>query len=113
MGLARTVPDRRASGLYLHVHPPQARRQPEFLALQRAGQTSRAPLREVWQWKRAIALVFFIITLHSSIFYLVLTFASTYMAKIAQVRQRHHFALRVRRQLLGGFRDAVWRGLYR
>src|SRR5471032_2340962 len=55
---------------------------PEFLALQRAGQTSRAPLREVWQWKRAIALVFFIITLHSSIFYLVLTFASTYMAKI-------------------------------
>ncbi|WP_421549055.1 MFS transporter [Pseudomonas sp. QD4] len=55
---------------------------PEFLALQRAGQTSRAPLREVWQWKRAIALVFFIITLHSSIFYLVLTFASTYMSSI-------------------------------
>lgn len=55
---------------------------PEFLALQRAGQTSKAPLREVWQWKRAIALVFFIITLHSSIFYLVLTFASTYMSSI-------------------------------
>jgi len=55
---------------------------PEFLALLRAGQTSRAPLREVWQWKRAIALVFFIITLHSSIFYLVLTFASTYMSSI-------------------------------
>lgn len=30
---------------------------PEFLALQRAGETSKAPLREVWQWKRAIALV--------------------------------------------------------
>ncbi|MGO4365755.1 MFS transporter [Pseudomonas sp. PAB10] len=55
---------------------------PEFLALQRAGETSKAPLREVWQWKRAIALVFFIITLHSSIFYLVLTFASTYMSSI-------------------------------
>ena len=55
---------------------------PEFLALLRAGQTSKAPLREVWQWKRAIALVFFIITLHSSIFYLVLTFASTYMSSI-------------------------------
>ena len=55
---------------------------PEFLALLRAGETSKAPLREVWQWKRAIALVFFIITLHSSIFYLVLTFASTYMSSI-------------------------------
>jgi len=55
---------------------------PEFLALQRAGETSKAPLREVWQWKRSIALVFFIITLHSSIFYLVLTFASTYMSSI-------------------------------
>ncbi|WP_248803842.1 MFS transporter [Pseudomonas sp. MWU13-2100] len=55
---------------------------PEFLALLQAGQTSKAPLREVWQWKRAIALVFFIITLHSSIFYLVLTFASTYMSSI-------------------------------
>lgn len=55
---------------------------PEFLALQRAGETSKAPLREVWQWKRAIALVFFIITLHSSIFYLVLTFASTYMSRL-------------------------------
>ncbi|PJY93669.1 MFS transporter [Pseudomonas donghuensis] len=53
---------------------------PEFLALVEAGQTSKAPLREVWQWKRSIALVFFIITLHSSIFYLVLTFASTYMS---------------------------------
>lgn len=55
---------------------------PEFLALQKAGETSKAPLREVWQWKRAITLVFFIITLHSSIFYLVLTFASTYMSRI-------------------------------
>lgn len=55
---------------------------PEFLALQTAGKTSKAPLREIWQWKRAITLVFFIITLHSSIFYLVLTFASTYMSRI-------------------------------
>lgn len=55
---------------------------PEFLALQKAGETSKAPLREVWQWKRSITLVFFIITLHSSIFYLVLTFASTYMSRI-------------------------------
>jgi len=55
---------------------------PEFLALVSKGETSKAPLREVLQWKRAIALVFFIITLHSSIFYLVLTFASTYMAKV-------------------------------
>ena len=54
---------------------------PEFQALKAAGETSKAPLREVFQWKRAMALVFFIITLHSSIFYLVLTYASTYMAK--------------------------------
>ena len=55
---------------------------PEFLALVHSGETSKAPLREVWQWKRSITLVFFIISLHSSIFYLVLTFASTYMSKI-------------------------------
>ncbi|WP_166872275.1 MFS transporter [Salinibacterium sp. ZJ450] len=55
---------------------------PEFRALQETGQTSKAPLREVFQWKRALALVFFIITLHSSIFYLVLTYASTFMGKI-------------------------------
>ncbi|WP_449433483.1 MFS transporter [Pseudomonas putida] len=55
---------------------------PEFLALLHSGETSKAPLREVWQWKRSIALVFFIITLHSSIFYLVATFISTYMSKI-------------------------------
>lgn len=55
---------------------------PEFLALQKAGETSKAPLREAWQWRRAITLVFFIISLHSSIFYLVLTFASTYMSRI-------------------------------
>ncbi|MBY4128136.1 MFS transporter [Rhodococcus fascians] len=54
---------------------------PEFQALLDAGQTSKAPLREVFQYKRALALVFFIITLHSSIFYLVLTFASTFMSQ--------------------------------
>lgn len=55
---------------------------PEFIAIQKRGEISKAPLREVWHWKRAIALVFFIISLHSSIFYLVLTFASTYMSRI-------------------------------
>ncbi|MFJ1254129.1 MFS transporter [Cupriavidus sp. CuC1] len=55
---------------------------PEFKALAHAGKTSKAPLKEVFQWRRAIALVFFIITLHSSIFYLLLTFASTYMSKV-------------------------------
>lgn len=55
---------------------------PEFLALVSAGETSKAPLREALKWRRAITLVFFIITLHSSIFYLVLTFASTFMSRI-------------------------------
>ncbi|WP_430491735.1 MFS transporter [Pseudomonas fulva] len=54
---------------------------PEFLALQEAGETSKAPLREVWQWKRAMGLVFCIITLHASMFYLVVTYASTYMSR--------------------------------
>ncbi|WP_404287602.1 MFS transporter [Glutamicibacter arilaitensis] len=54
---------------------------PEFQALQAAGETSKAPLREVFQWKRAMGIVFFVITLHSSLFYLVLTYASTFMAK--------------------------------
>lgn len=54
---------------------------PEFQALQASGQTSKAPLREALKQKRALGLVFAIITLHSSIFYLVLTFASTFMAK--------------------------------
>ena len=55
---------------------------PEFIAIQSRGETSKAPLREVWLWKRAVTLVFFIISLHSSIFYLVLTFSSTYMSRI-------------------------------
>lgn len=54
---------------------------PEFQALQATGQTSKAPLREALTHRRALGLVFAIITLHSSIFYLVLTFASTFMAK--------------------------------
>lgn len=54
---------------------------PEFQALQAAGETAKAPLREVFAWKRAMAIVFFVITLHSSLFYLVLTYASTFMAK--------------------------------
>jgi MHS family proline/betaine transporter-like MFS transporter len=55
---------------------------PEFLALVSEGKTSKAPLREVMQNKRPLVLVFFIITLHSSIFYLILTFAPTYMARM-------------------------------
>ncbi|MEI5996310.1 MFS transporter [Paraburkholderia bengalensis] len=55
---------------------------PEFRALADSGNVSKAPLREVFQWKRSITLVFFIITLHSSIFYLVLTFAPTFMSHI-------------------------------
>ncbi|AUT64922.1 MFS transporter [Paraburkholderia terrae] len=55
---------------------------PEFRALAESDNVSKAPLREVFKWRRAIVLVFFIITLHSSIFYLVLTFASTFMSHV-------------------------------
>ncbi|MBC7631306.1 MFS transporter [Aeromicrobium sp.] len=54
---------------------------PEFEALATSGNESKAPLREVWQWRRAIALIFCIITLHASLFYLVLTYSSTYMSE--------------------------------
>lgn len=53
---------------------------PEFRQLVSHGTTSAAPLREVFAWKRALALVAAIITLLASMFYLLLTFASTYMS---------------------------------
>ncbi|MDJ1371875.1 MFS transporter [Gulosibacter molinativorax] len=53
---------------------------PEFEAISERGEKVKSPLRESGSWLRAIALVFGIITLHSSIFYLVLTFASTFMS---------------------------------
>ncbi|WP_104176582.1 MFS transporter [Cryobacterium sp. Y50] len=55
---------------------------PEFRSLQAVGKTSKNPLREVFYWKRSLALIFFIITLHSSIFYLVLVYASTFMSTL-------------------------------
>lgn len=57
---------------------------PEFQALADAGHIERAPLRACMQWRRALVLVFCIITVHSSIFYLVLTFASTFMSNTLQ-----------------------------
>lgn len=54
---------------------------PEFQELARAGERSPAPLRESLTWGRAIALVFCIIAVHSSIFYLVLTYASTFIVE--------------------------------
>lgn len=53
---------------------------PEFRRLLEHGTTAKAPLREVFRWKRALALVAAIITLLASMFYLLLTFASTYMS---------------------------------
>ena len=53
---------------------------PEFQALAEAGHTEKAPLRACMQWRRALVLVFCIITVHASIFYLVLTFASTFLS---------------------------------
>lgn len=53
---------------------------PEFQALAERGEQSGAPIREALTWKRAIALIFCIITLHASLFYLVLTYASTYIS---------------------------------
>ncbi|WP_084766774.1 MFS transporter [Leucobacter komagatae] len=53
---------------------------PEFLQLVARGTTSKVPLREVMQWKRALALVFAAIALHASAFYLLLTFSSTFMS---------------------------------
>lgn len=52
---------------------------PEFRALAAAGGKSEAPVREAMGWTRAIALIFCIITLHASVFYLVVTYAATLM----------------------------------
>lgn len=52
---------------------------PAFRQLESEGKLSKAPMRDVMRFKRQLALVFFIITLHSSIFYLVLTYMSTFM----------------------------------
>ena len=57
---------------------------PEFLAIVAAGESSKAPLRETMTWGRALMLVFCIITVHASIFYLVLTYASTFIGEILQ-----------------------------
>ncbi|MBM6588982.1 MFS transporter [Brevibacterium sp. RIT803] len=57
---------------------------PEFQAIVAAGESSKAPLRETLSWMRAIMLVFCIITVHASIFYLVLTYASTFISEILQ-----------------------------
>lgn len=53
---------------------------PEFQALAERGEQSGAPIREALTWMRSIALIFCIITLHASLFYLVLTYASTYIS---------------------------------
>lgn len=55
---------------------------PEFMALVKKGEVSPAPLKEALTHSRALLLVGAIIVLHSSIFYLVLTFASTYMKQL-------------------------------
>ncbi|MGM0698663.1 MAG: MFS transporter [Actinomycetota bacterium] len=57
---------------------------PEFLAIVAAGESSKAPLRETMTWGRALMLVFCIITVHASIFYLVLTYASTFLGEMLQ-----------------------------
>lgn len=53
---------------------------PEFQALEAQGTKSKTPLREAMRWKRAMGLVFAFIAMHASVFYLLLTFASTYMS---------------------------------
>lgn len=53
---------------------------PEFQAIAERGGQAKSPLRESGSWLRAIALVGGMITLHASIFYLVVTFASTFLS---------------------------------
>ncbi|WP_413544187.1 MFS transporter [Citricoccus nitrophenolicus] len=63
-------------GLYIRLKLEDT---PEFQAIAARGGQAKSPLREAGQWMRPIALVFGIITVHASIFYLVLTFASTFL----------------------------------
>lgn len=52
---------------------------PEFQAMSAKGETSAAPLRELRHHVRPVLLIMGICTLHSSIFYLVLTYMTNYL----------------------------------
>ena len=54
---------------------------PEFQELERRGHVPASPLRETLQWIRPMLLITGFISLHASIFYLVLTFSSTYLSE--------------------------------
>ncbi|MBV8836430.1 MAG: MFS transporter [Alphaproteobacteria bacterium] len=54
---------------------------PEFLELAREGKTSRAPLRDSMGYMKSLTIIFFAIALHNALFYLVLVYASIFMAK--------------------------------
>ncbi|AKS32092.1 MFS transporter [Mycolicibacterium goodii] len=66
---------------------------PEFAALQRAGDIAASPLREVISDRRPVVLVFLIVTLMNSYFYLVLTFTSTYFTQYLGFGAESRFAL--------------------
>ncbi|STX05708.1 MFS transporter [Kocuria rosea] len=53
---------------------------PEFLALQREGEVSKAPLKDVFEYKRALIIIFCTAALHGSAFYLVLVYANSFLS---------------------------------
>lgn len=53
---------------------------PAFRALEERGETAKAPLRELGAWARPLTIVFFLYGLHCAIFYLVLTYSSTFLS---------------------------------
>lgn len=66
---------------------------PEFQALAERSELPTSPIREVLRWKRAIALIFLIITLHASLFYLVLTYVSTYLSTSLEFNNNTRFLM--------------------
>lgn len=55
---------------------------PEFKALAHSGHTEKQPLKALMSWKRSLLLVAGCITLLASLFYMVLTYVSTYLTTI-------------------------------
>ncbi|GCE44786.1 L-Proline/Glycine betaine transporter ProP [Rhodococcus wratislaviensis] len=66
---------------------------PEFLELQRDGNLAVSPLREINSNLRPIVIVFAIVTLMNSYFYLVLTFTSTYFTQYLEFGTGARFGL--------------------
>jgi MFS transporter, MHS family, proline/betaine transporter len=65
-------------GLYIRLKLEES---PEFAAIAERSETVRAPLREVFRYRRALAAAILIGAFHAAAFYTVMTFLSSFVGK--------------------------------